>query len=115
MAGLKRKEAPSTKAQLSNVHKKSKKEAAQVKISRVEPSTLEAETDSDPIIESDTTNHSGDDDGVSWPSDEGKDFSQRNETFVKLSATEDGSIKKATGTNDINCCQMNQTRLHGEM
>lgn len=30
----------------------------------------EAETDSDPIVESDTTEHSGDDDGVSWPSDD---------------------------------------------
>ena len=29
-----------------------------------------AETDSDPIVESDTTDHSGDDDGVSWPSDD---------------------------------------------
>ena len=29
----------------------------------------EAETDSDPIIESDTTSQSGVDDGVSWPSD----------------------------------------------
>lgn len=32
-------------------------------------SKLETETDSDPIVESDTTEHSGDDDGVSWPSD----------------------------------------------
>ena len=30
----------------------------------------EAETDSDPIIESDTTEYSGVDDGVSWPSDD---------------------------------------------
>ena len=30
----------------------------------------EAETDSDPIVESDTTEQSGDDDGVSWPSDD---------------------------------------------
>ena len=30
----------------------------------------ETETDSDPVVESDTTEHSGDDDGVSWPSDE---------------------------------------------
>lgn len=33
----------------------------------------EAETDSDPIVESDTTEHSGEDDGVSWPSDGEKD------------------------------------------
>ncbi|KAL8649147.1 MAG: hypothetical protein Q9210_004571, partial [Variospora velana] len=31
---------------------------------------LETATDSDPIIESDSTEHSGDDDGVSWPSDD---------------------------------------------
>ena len=30
----------------------------------------EAETDSDPIVESDTTEQSGEDDGVSWPSDD---------------------------------------------
>ena len=30
----------------------------------------EAETDSDPIVESDTTEQSGDADGVSWPSDD---------------------------------------------
>ncbi|KAL8956288.1 MAG: hypothetical protein Q9193_006153 [Seirophora villosa] len=34
---------------------------------------LETATDSDPIFESDSTEHSGDDDGVSWPSgDESK-------------------------------------------
>ena len=30
----------------------------------------EAETDSDPIVESDTTEQSGEDDGASWPSDD---------------------------------------------
>ena len=33
----------------------------------------EVETDSDPIIESDTASQSGDDDGVSWPSDQDND------------------------------------------
>jgi len=102
MAGLKRKEAPITKAHASTVHKRSKKEAAHVKTSKVEPSTLEAETDSDPIAESDTTDHSGDDDGVSWPSDEEEDF--KDETLLTQSATDNGSIKEATGTNDINAC-----------
>lgn len=32
--------------------------------------TLETVTDSDPIVESDTTSQSGEDDGVSWPSDD---------------------------------------------
>jgi hypothetical protein len=102
MAGLKRKEAPITKAHASTVHKRSKKEAAHVKTSKVEPSTLEAETDSDPIAESDTTDHSGDDDGVSWPSDEEEDV--KDETLLTQSATDNGSIKEATGTNDINAC-----------
>jgi hypothetical protein len=107
MAGLKRKEAPVTKAHASTVHKRSKKEAAHVKTSKVEPSTLEAETDSDPIAESDTTDHSGDDDGVSWPSDEEEDVTQlsgKDETLLTQSATDNGSIREATGTNDINAC-----------
>lgn len=33
-------------------------------------SQKEAETDSDPIVESDTTEQSGEDDGRSWPSDQ---------------------------------------------
>ena len=33
----------------------------------------EAESDSDPIVESDTTEQSGEDDGVSWPSDGDED------------------------------------------
>lgn len=102
MAGLKRKEAPITKAHASTVHKRSKKEAVHVKTSKVEPSTLEAETDSDPIAESDTTDHSGDDDGVSWPSDEEEGV--KDETPLTQSARDNGSIKEATGTNDINAC-----------
>lgn len=107
MAGLKRKEAPLTKSHGSTLHKRSKTEAAQVKTLKVEPSTSEAETDSDPIVESDTTDHSGDDDGVTWPSDEEEEVTQlsgKDETFLTQSATEDGSVKKPTGTNDINAC-----------
>lgn len=33
----------------------------------------ETETDSDPIVESDTTSQSGNDDGVSWPSEDDAD------------------------------------------
>ena len=47
----------------------------------------EAETDSDPIVESDTTEHSGGDDGVSWPSDEEEEIGaqgvQVNEKAIK--------------------------------
>ena len=76
MAGIKRKD-PAPKADSFDTRKKSKVEP---KKSKAEPKKgaakkgprieLEAETDSDPIVESDTTEHSGDDDGVSWPSDD---------------------------------------------
>ncbi len=116
MAGLKRKEAPFSKAHVSTVHKRSKKEAAQVKSSNVEPPTLEAETDSDPIVESDTTEHSGDDDGASWPSDGEEEVVQpsgRDETSKKQTVREDGSTEKPPGTNDVNTCKKNQSRYCG--
>ena len=50
-------------------HKASKK----AKVTRSEPEDeleKEAETDSDPIVESSTSSESGEDDGVSWPEDE---------------------------------------------
>ncbi|KAL8929929.1 MAG: hypothetical protein Q9208_001073 [Pyrenodesmia sp. 3 TL-2023] len=43
------------------------------KVPHITPSDLETAEDSDPIVESDTTEHSGDDDGVSWPSVEDAD------------------------------------------
>lgn len=69
MAGLKRKDAPASRMQADSSYKKPKKETPH---SKKNPTIqiLETETDSDPIIESDTTEHSGEDDGVSWPSDE---------------------------------------------
>lgn len=70
MAGLKRKEAPISKPSRDDIRKKAKKEAPQLKKSKRIVQFQEAETDSDPIVESDTTEQSGEDDGVSWPSDE---------------------------------------------
>ena len=68
MADMKRKRAIGTKSQPGSIQKKHKKGEESHKSSKpVEP--LEAGTDSDPIIESDTTSQSGEDDGVSWPSD----------------------------------------------
>ena len=65
---MKRKGAFETKPQPGRLQKKHKKEEESHKSSEpVEP--LEAETDSDPIIESDTTSQSGEDNGVSWPSE----------------------------------------------
>ena len=79
MAGIKRKQAPvdkfngnTKKPRITPGHEEHK--ATKPIIPREE---LEAETDSDPIIESDTTEHSGEDDGASWPSDD----EQRLETF----------------------------------
>ena len=82
MAGIKRKEAPAAKSISKNAHKKPKtvksevvsrpntapRKAAPVK-SRPRDLQAEAETDSDPIVESETGEESGEDDGVSWPSD----------------------------------------------
>lgn len=72
MAGIKRKNGSDSKSQAIHTAKKPKKEHKSANPSK--PSKivqeLEAETDSDPIVESDTTSQSGDNDGVSWPSDE---------------------------------------------
>ena len=70
MAGLKRKDSPSAIRVAKGNFKKVKTEAKTPHRPALPPPDLEAETDSDPIIESDTTEQSGDDDGVSWPSDD---------------------------------------------
>lgn len=70
MAGLKRKEAPTSTPSGDSIRKKPKKGALPAKKSERAGRWQEAETDSDPLVESDTTERSGDDDGVSWPSDE---------------------------------------------
>lgn len=76
MAGIKRKDAPSAKSLGSKSSKKHKIEAPQSKISKTIVEIQETETDSDPIEESDTTEHSGEDDGVSWPSDDGENAAE---------------------------------------
>lgn len=72
MAGIKRKDAPSVQSSGGKPSKKHKIEASR-SISEGLVKIQETETDSDPIVESDTTEHSGDDDGVDWPSDDGED------------------------------------------
>lgn len=72
VSGTKRKEAPAAKSNGKSSPKKAKLATSKpVKAAKSKPANLdlEAETDSDPIVESDTTEHSGEDDGVSWPSD----------------------------------------------
>ena len=110
MAGLKRKEAPLANTHTNQALKKSKKSAAQGKTPKNEPSMLEAETDSDPIIESDTTEHSGDDDGASWPSgkeEEGSQLSGKDEISTDRSTREDDPVKRPAGTDD-NSGKINQ-------
>ncbi|MCJ1461487.1 pumilio domain member 6 [Pseudocyphellaria aurata] len=87
MAGLKRKVAPISKPSEDNVRKKSKKQAPQLQKSQRVVQSKETETDSDPIVESDTTEQSGEDDGVSWPSDE-------DESTVRLPSKNEESQKK---------------------
>lgn len=76
MAGIKRKQPEVAGAYVKGASKKSKVEPKKSKKPARPPtppsdiSELEAETDSDPIVESDTTEHSGDKDGASWPSDD---------------------------------------------
>ena len=69
MAGIKRKEAPVSKANGFDKNKKAKVDQKARKKPAPPAKDLETATDSDPIVESDTTGHSGDDDGESWPSD----------------------------------------------
>ena len=68
MSGTKRKQHPESTSQHGNT-KRQKRTPEPLGTNRAPDPDREAETDSDPIIESDTTEHSGDDDGVSWPSD----------------------------------------------
>ena len=73
MAAVKRKENPQTRETAQRTSKKVRTESRKKVRPLTPPSDLEAQTDSDPIVESDTTEHSGDDNGVSWPSDDDDD------------------------------------------
>lgn len=83
MAGIKRKDAPSGQSSGGKSSKKHKIEASRTRISEGLVKIQETETDSDPIVESDTAEHSGDDDGVSWPSDDGEDAPEFSPTEEK--------------------------------
>ena len=69
MAGIKRKEAISSIQLGGNAKKRPRKEENSKKKLVEESHVKETATDSEPIVESDTTSQSGEDDGVSWPSD----------------------------------------------
>lgn len=94
MAAPKRKENPSSKLYASSNPKKPRKEENSPKDSK-RLQDLETATDSDPIVESDTTSHSGDDDGVSWPSDEEVEAGEDEEGVGLANNNEDGGMKTA--------------------
>ncbi|KAI4181910.1 MAG: hypothetical protein L6R41_006333 [Letrouitia leprolyta] len=68
MSGTKRKQPPGPILS-HGISKKQKRVPESIPNNVAQDSDQGFETDSDPIIESDTTEHSGDDDGASWPSD----------------------------------------------
>ena len=69
MAGIKRKGALDEKVRTEDRRKKQKNDGKRLETSNLEL-PLETETDSDPIVESETTSQSGEDEGASWPSDD---------------------------------------------
>jgi len=111
MAGIKRKSGFDLEHQAENTLKKPKKEHQSAKPSK-SVQELEAETDSDPIVESDTTSESGDNDGVSWSSDEEKEEvdewggvsgeEDSDAGGVKAAANAALPISKSASTNDTN-------------
>ncbi|MCJ1400182.1 pumilio domain member 6 [Xylographa trunciseda] len=104
MAEVKRKEHPgeSTRGSVKKVKTESTKKVRSI----TPPPDLEAQTDSDPIVESETTEQSGDDDGVSWPSDDEEEDGSRDkngrknlDNRVELSNHSNGSRKVAESGN----------------
>lgn len=94
MAASKRKENPNSKLHAGNAPKKPKKEEKEAKDSK-RVQDLETATDSDPLVESDTTSQSGDDDGVSWPSDEEAEEGADWEGIGVAEDNDDGGVKIA--------------------
>ncbi|KAI4187773.1 MAG: hypothetical protein LQ346_005439 [Caloplaca aetnensis] len=70
MSGTKRKNVITPGIQQKGSTKKQKTAPGSAPKPQLRAPDLETATDSDPIVESDTTEHSGDDDGASWPADE---------------------------------------------
>ncbi|KAL8700582.1 MAG: hypothetical protein Q9224_000898 [Gallowayella concinna] len=75
MAGIKRKTNSSSNNQIGGT-KKQKREPVSLPKTNSTAASLETATDSEPIVDSDTTEHSGDDDGVSWPSDNDEEMQE---------------------------------------
>ena len=70
MVALKRKGAREAEKIPGSPSKRLKEDRHDVSALKKSRFTEEAETDSDPIVESDTGSESGEDDGASWPSDD---------------------------------------------
>ena len=94
MAAPKRKENPSSTLHTGSTRKKSKKEENIVNGSK-NLHDLETATDSDPIVESDTTSQSGDDDGISWPSNEDVEAGEAWESAEASDDKKHGGVKIA--------------------
>lgn len=94
MAASKRKENPNSKLHTGSTPKKPKKEDKLVRSSK-RVQDLETATDSDPLVESDTTSQSGHDDGVSWASDEEAEESEDWEGVGVAEDNDDGGVKTA--------------------
>ena len=89
MAQLKRKAALVGER---NGAKKVKKEDAEG-LKRGPSKIAETQTDSDPIVESSTASESGEDDGVSWPSDEEEEAQKQWSQEEVEEDDEDGRIR----------------------
>lgn len=92
MAGVKRKEASTFVSSEGNTKKKPRKDKEAPK--NYAKNYEETATDSDPIVESDTAPQSGEDDGVSWPSD-GEDYK---EDWAGVEDNGAGGVKVAAET-----------------
>lgn len=95
MAGIKRSGSSGLQPQLTHGAKRPKKEHNGAKPSK-SSRDLEVETDSDPIVESDTTSQSGDKDGVSWPSDEDNGGVDNWQGVSDEEEQDDGGVNVAT-------------------
>ena len=69
MSATKRKRG-AAKDEAASPVKKTRADRNGVNKAKIRSELEETEPDSDPIVESDTTDHSGSDNGVSWPSEE---------------------------------------------
>lgn len=94
MVAPKRKENPNSAPHTGSTLKRPRKEEKLVNGLK-DAHDLETATDSDPIVESDTTSQSGDDDGVSWPSDEKVEADEDGEGVEIANDKEDGGVKIA--------------------